>query len=157
MNNERIVKEAKVIMGVTLIVGIVFLAVGLLFIQLDVSIISNNKALIGLSVIPLSTAIVYFIKLTRIKKSSKKMRSIIIKESDERLVALNNEADAKTFKILKGALFLTYCGYTFMVPEDVFKSVGWWILIIILLGSLFLQGMIRDAICKANSKDNNEE
>lgn len=85
------------------------------------------------------------------------MRSIIIKENDERLVALNNEADAKTFKILKGALFLTYCGYTFMVPEDVFKSVGWWILLIILLGSLFLQGMLRNAICKANSKDNNEE
>jgi len=123
---------------------------------LDISLISNNKALIGLSVIPLSMAFVYFIKLTRIKKSSQKMRSIIIKENDERLVALNNEADAKTFKILQGALFLTYCGYTFMVPENVFKSVGWWILIIILLGSFFLQGMFRNAICKANSKDNND-
>ena len=126
------------------------------FLQLDISLISNNKALIGLSVIPLSMAFVYFIKLTRIKKSSQKMRSIIIKENDERLVALNNEADAKTFKILQGALFLTYCGYTFMVPENVFKSVGWWILIIILLGSFFLQGMFRNAICKANSKDNND-
>ena len=145
-NNEKIVKETKLIMNVTLIAGIVLLAAGILFTQMDIHLISNNKALIALSLLPLSMAFVYFLKLSSIKKSPHKMRSILIKENDERLVAIKNEADAKTFKVIQGALFLTYFGYTFIVPEDIFKVAGWWILIILLLASLFLPGMFRSAI-----------
>ncbi|OMF36681.1 hypothetical protein BK133_08520 [Paenibacillus sp. FSL H8-0548] len=152
MSGEKIVKEAKVTMSVSLIVGLVLLLVGLVFRQLDITLISNNKALIALSLLPLSLAFVSFLKLLRIKKSPQKMRSIIIKESDERLVTLNNEADAKTFKLLQGVLFLTYFGYTFIFPHEIFESAGWWILLILLLGSMILQGIYRHLLCENNSK-----
>jgi uncharacterized membrane protein len=67
----------------------------------------------------------------------KKNPKMIVAETDERLVAENNEADAKTLKVLQGVLFLSYLGYSFMIPEDIFKSVGWWITLASLLFSLF--------------------
>lgn len=153
MNGKKTVKETKIVMIVSLIVGAVLLTVGLVIRQWDIALLSNNKALLALSLLPLSLAFVSFLKLSRIKKSPEKMRSIIIKESDERLVALNNEADAKTFKVLQGMLFLAYFGYTFMFPQEVFESVGWWILIILILSSMLLQGVFRHLICKSNSND----
>lgn len=153
MNGEKTIKETKMIMTVSLIVGVVLLTVGLVLRQGEIALLSNNKALLALSLLPLSLAFVSFLKLSKIQKSPKKMRSILIKESDERLVALNNEADAKTFKVLQGMMFLAYFGYTFMFPQEVFKSVGWWILIIFLLSSMFLQGLFRHLLCKRNSND----
>jgi len=141
MNTEKIVKESKVIMLVTLITGLVILAVGVIFDFMKIDLV-NNKAIIGLSLTPFSVALVYYLKLSAIKKSPQKMRDIIITESDERLVALKNEADAKALKILQGAIFLTYMGYTLMVPEDVFESVGWWILLILLLISFMSPGIL---------------
>ena len=157
MNTEKIVKESKAIMLVTLIIGMALLAVGIIFSLMDVNLISNNKAIIGLSFIPLSVALVYYVKLSKIKKSPQKMRNIIINENDERLVTLKNEADAKAFKILQGALFFTYMGYTLMVPEDIFESVGWWIIMILLFVSLISQGiMFMIVMGKDNSKDDEE-
>ena len=154
MNTEKIVKESKIIMLVTLSIGLVLLTVGIIFSLMDIDLISNNRAIIGLSFIPLCVAVIYYIKLSRIKKSPKKMRNIIINENDERLVELKNESDAKAFKVLQGALFLTYMGYTLMVPEDIFESVGWWILIILLVISFISQGiMSKLVISKENSKD----
>lgn len=82
------------------------------------------------------------------------MKNIIISENDERLIALKNGADAKAFKIVQGALFLSYMGYTLMVPEDIFESVGWWILMILLLLTFMTHGIIT-AIALENS--NSEE
>lgn len=157
MNGEKTVKEATTVMIVSLVIGFVLLTVGLVSTQWDIALLSNNKALFALSLLPLSLAFVSFLKLSRVKKSPQKMRSIIIKENDERLVALNNEADAKTFKILQGILFLAYFGYTFMFPQEVFESVGWWILIILLLGSMLLQGIFRHLLCKGNANDSMNE
>ncbi|GAA0378404.1 hypothetical protein [Bacillus horti] len=151
MSGEKIVKESKMVMTVSLIVGLALLAVGLVSRQWDIPLLSDNQALFALSLLPLSMAFVSFLKVSRIKNSPQKMRSILIKESDERLVALSNEADAKTFKILQGALFLAYFGYTFIFPQEVFESVGWWILLVLLLGSMLLQGIFRHRIGKSNS------
>lgn len=153
MKGEKTVKEAKRVMIVSLIVGFVFLTVGLVSRLGDVALFSNNKALIALSLLPFSLAFVSFLKLSRIRKFPQKMRSVMIKENDERLVALKNEADAKTFKILQGMLFLAYFGYTFMFPQEIFESVGWWFLILLLLGSMLLQGIFRHQLCKRNSND----
>lgn len=157
MSGEKTVKEAKTVMMVSLIVGFVLLTVGLVSRQWDTALINDSKALLALSLLPLSLAFVSFLKLARIKKSPQKMRSIIIKEEDERLVALNNEADAKTFKIIQGLLFLAYFGYTFMFPQEVFESVGWWILIVLLLGSMLMQGIFRHLVSKSNSNDGMNE
>lgn len=154
MNTEKIVKESKVIMLTTLSIGLVLLTVGIIFSLMDINLISNNRAIIGLSFIPLCVAVIYYIKFSTIKKSPKKMRNIIINENDERLVALKNESDAKAFKVLQGALFLTYMGYTLMVPEDIFESVGWWLLIILVFISFISQGIISKIVMgKDNSRD----
>jgi len=141
MNTEKIVKESKLIMLITLITGIVILAVGLIFDFMKIDLV-DNKAIMGLSLTPLSVAFVYYLKLSAIKKSPQKMRDIIITESDERLVAVKNEANSQALKIQQGALFLTYMGYTLMVPEDVFESIGWWILLILLLVSFMSQAIL---------------
>lgn len=151
MNTEKLVKESKTIISVTLIIGIVLLVAGTIFSLLGINLIPNNKVIIGLSFIPLTVAFTYYVKLSRIKKSPQKF---IINEIDERLVALKNEADAKAFKILQGALFLTYMGYTLMVPEDIFESIGWWILMILLFISLISQGLLGMKVMgKDTSKD----
>lgn len=157
MNTEKIIKETKVIMIVTLVIGLVLLVTGISFDLLDIHIIKNNRAIVGLSFIPLSVAFVYYLKLTRIKKSPQKMREILVNENDERLVALKNEVDAKAFRIIQGALFLAYMGYTLMVPEDIFESVGWWILLVLLFVSFISQGVIHTKVSrKDNSKENEE-
>lgn len=153
MSVEKYVKDTKVIMTVSLITGLVLLTTGLVFSQWDMSLISDNKALLALSLLPFSLAFVSLLKLLRIKKSPRKMRNILIKENDERLVALSHEADAKTFKILQGALFLAYFGYTFIFPQEVFQSAGWWILMILLIGSMSIQGIFRHRLCKSNAND----
>ncbi|HSN66624.1 MAG TPA: hypothetical protein VLS94_08285 [Fusibacter sp.] len=142
MNTQKIVKEAKIIMTIGIIFGAVLLGLGIVFSIMDVSFISNKRALIGLSLLPFSVAFVYYLKLTGIKKTPEKMKNIIINENDERLVALKNEADAKAFKIVQAAIFLSYRGYTLMVPEDIFESVGWWLLIILLFITFISQGLL---------------
>ncbi|MEW6696104.1 MAG: hypothetical protein ACOY35_08915 [Bacillota bacterium] len=154
MNPEKIVKEARAIMVVSIIIGVVLLGAGIVFGIMDVGFISNKRALIGLSLIPLSVAFVYYLKLSRIKKSPQKMKNIIISESDERLVTLKNEADAKAFKIIQGAIFLSYMGYTLMVPEDIFESVGWWILMVLLFITFMSQAILAMKVMKnPNSED----
>jgi len=142
MNTEKIVKEARIIMIIGLIVGAVLLGLGIAFSVMDVSFISNKKALIGLSFMPFAVAVIYYLKLSGIKKTPQKMKNIIISENDERLVALKNEADAKAFKIVQATIFLSYMGYTLMVPEDIFESVGWWILMGLLFITFMSQGLL---------------
>ena len=155
MNTGKIVKEAKMIMLVCLIIGIVLLGAGIIFSFIDVSFIANPRAIVGLSFIPLSTAFVYYLKLTKIKNSPQRMKKIIIQESDERLVALKNEADAKALKIIQGSIFLAYMGYTLMVPEDIFESVGWWILMVLTLIAIMVPGVMNSRVVM-EKKDNIE-
>lgn len=142
MNTKKIEKEAKVIIFVTLTIGIILLVTGVVFSLLGYRILPNNKALIGLSFMPLGVASIYYLKLTKIRKSPEKMRSIIISENDERIAALKNDADAKILKILKGLLFMSYMGYTLMVPEDIFEAVGWWILLGLFFVTFILQEIL---------------
>jgi len=157
MNTDKVVRESKTIMLVTLVIGLVLLATGIIFKFLEINFLPSNgaMAIIGLSLTPLGVALAYYLKLSRIKKSPQKF---IINEIDERLVALKNEADAKAFKIVQGALFLTYMGYTLMIPKDVFESVGWWLLMILLLISFISQAILTMTVMgKENSKDKEEE
>lgn len=153
MRGEKSVRDAKMVMVVSLIIGLILLIVGFLFLSWNITFISDSKALLALSLLPLSMAFVSFLKVSRMRKSPTLMRKISIKENDERLVALNNAADAATFKILQGALFLSYFGYMFMFPEEVFESAGWWMLLTLFLGSMLLQGIFRHQICKSKASD----
>lgn len=152
MNTDKIIKEARIIVAVCLSIGLLLFGAGIVFSFIDVSFIANPKAIVGLSFIPLSTAFVYYLKLSKIKNDPQKMKKIIIRESDERLVALRNEADAKALKMIQGSIFLGYMGYTLMVPEDVFESVGWWILMVLMLFAIMVQGIMNSRI---NTKKEN--
>ena len=59
MNTEKIIKDSKVIILVTLSIGIVLFVAGIIFSLMGISLIQNNRAFIGLSFIPLSVAFVY--------------------------------------------------------------------------------------------------
>lgn len=156
MNTDKIVKETKTIMLVSLLIGLALLEAGIMFSWLGINLVPNNRALVGLSFIPLSVALMYYVKLVSIRKSPQKMHPLIISESDERLVALKNEANAQAFRILQAALFLTYMGYTLMVPADIFESIGWWILLGLLLLAFISQGwLLKNALGKDTGSDEN--
>lgn len=156
MNTEKIVRETKIMIAVCMIVGVILLGFGIIFRVLDVSFISNKKALIGLSFIPFSVAFIYWVKLFRMKHFPEKMRNILISENDERLVALKNEIDARAFKIIQGAIFLGYMGYTLMVPEDIFESAGWWVLLALLFITFISQAILANRIMAANKPEDGE-
>ncbi|MEQ8197811.1 MAG: hypothetical protein ABRQ27_07385 [Clostridiaceae bacterium] len=48
-------------------------------------------------------------------------------------------------------------GYTLMVPEDIFESVGWWLIMILLFVSFISQGiMFKNVMGKDINKDDEE-
>ena len=138
MSAKKLVKETKLTIGVSLFVSFALFVTWVIFESSDIS-FTNNKAFLALSLIPFSAALAAFLKLMKITNNPK----MIISETDERLVSEKNEADAKTLKVLQGVLFLSYLGYTFIIPEDTFKSVGWWITLCVLLLSLFAPHIFR--------------
>lgn len=156
MNTEKIIKEARIIVitcsviGVLLIVLFAFLSIS------DIFIISNKKALVGLSLTPFSMALIYYLKISTIKRSPEKVKNIIITENDERISTLKNEAAAISFKIIQGAIFLSYMGYTLLVPEDIFESVGWWILLALFLLAFISHGVISMKLMANNAKENED-
>ncbi|KAF0092518.1 MAG: hypothetical protein FD141_702 [Fusobacteria bacterium] len=58
MNVDKIVKEARVIIIIGLVIGFLLLGLGIVFNILDVSFIGNIRALVGLSFIPFSVAFI---------------------------------------------------------------------------------------------------
>ncbi|MCA1060087.1 hypothetical protein LCL96_14205 [Rossellomorea aquimaris] len=137
MSVEKIVKEIKWTIFVSLLVSMALLVTWFIFEISDIPF--ANKSLLALSLIPFSAALASFLKLLKIKKDL----NVLVSETDERVVAEKNEADAKALKLLQGVLFLSYLGYSFIIPEDIFESIGWWITLGILLLSLFAPLMFR--------------
>lgn len=141
MSKEKVIKEAKVIFIVTFVLAIALLAVSITLSRLEINAL-NNKAIGALSLIPFSVSFIYLGKLLGIKKYPLKMRSLIIHETDERLVAAKNEVDAKALKITQAAMVFGYMGYTLMIPEDIFEAVGWWLILVLTFTSFFAQAII---------------
>lgn len=137
MSAKKIVKEIKLTILVSLLVSMALLVAWFIFEISDIPF--ANKSLLALSLISSSAALASFLKLLKIKKDP----NVMVSETDERLVAEKNEADSKALKLLQGVLFLSYLGYTFIIPEDIFKAIGWWISLGTLLLSLFAPLMFR--------------
>ena len=142
MKTSKLIKQSRNLFIATLSVGLALLAAGILLEFYDLPLVENNKALIGLSFLPLSVAVMSLVRILRLRKSPDKMRSIIIHESDERIIAIKNEAYAKAFKLLLGILSIFYFGYTLMFPEDIFETVGWWLLFILFFVGVVSQGVL---------------
>ncbi len=143
MNTEKMYKETKLLLIISIILGVALLATGavLSFIKLDFFI--NLKGFVGLSFLPFAMALISFIRLYTLKRKPEKMKEIITIENDERLVSIKNQVDAKSFRVLQAILFLTYMGYTLIIPADIFETVGWWIILGLLFVSFVLQAIFR--------------
>ena len=85
------------------------------------------------------------------------MKPVIVSENDERLIAIRNEADSITFNILQWALMLTFFGYTFMVPNDIFETPLWWVIFSFYFMSYMLQGIILSIFYRKNDKTDSDE
>jgi len=142
MDTEKTISKYKFIARIALALGIVLLGIGIVLELTDSYILPNNKAVVGISFIPITIAFTNYTKIRAIKKYPQKMRNVLISENDERVISQKNEFDAMAFKIVQAALFLSYLGYTFMVPNDIFEAVGWWIILGILFLSFIAQGVI---------------
>lgn len=101
-----------------------------------------GKALTGLSLVPAAVGGMLLYKAYRLKKNPEGLRSIIIEESDERLLRLKGEADSRAFTLTRGFIFLIYMGYTLAVPEDIFEAPGWWLIFLIMLMAFFSRGIL---------------
>ncbi|MFB1083107.1 hypothetical protein [Jeotgalibacillus sp. JSM ZJ347] len=144
MSAEKLMKETKLTIGISLFVSLALFITWFILETTSIS-FTDSKAFLALSLIPFSAALAYFLKLMKIKKNPK----VIVSETDERLVAEKNQADAKTLKLLQGVLFLSYLGYTFIMPENVFNTIGWWMTLSVLLFSLFAPLVFRHVLKEA--------
>jgi len=125
MNSLSFVRQTKQRIIANLIAGILLLATGSIMTILQIVLV-NNKAIIGLSFIPLAIAFSGWLNLIFLRKYPKDMRSLIVSQNDERLVNERNAAEAKAFQIFRWLLNLVFIGYTLIVPADIFETVGWW-------------------------------
>lgn len=100
-------------MRTALIVGVILLAAGTAFSMAGINPVSSNKGLIALSLIPLSVALVYFTRFSKPINSSETIKSRVIQETDERLVASRNEKDAQSFNRSSRIIFRLYGIYDF--------------------------------------------
>jgi hypothetical protein len=144
-------------MYANLIAGALLVIAGILLNVLNIPLIENKKAIIGLSLIPFGISFYSWLNLFLSNKYPKDMKPVIISENDERLIAIRNEADSITFQILQWALMLTFFGYTFIVPKDIFETLSWWIIFGFYLMSIMLQGIILSIYYRKNNKTDNDE
>ena len=144
-------------MYLNLVVGILLVIAGILLNVLNIPLIENKKAIIGLSFIPFGISFYSWLNLLLSNKFPKDMKPVIVSENDERLIAIRNEADAITFQILQWALMLTFFGYTFMAPKDIFETPLWWVIFGFYLMSYLLQGIILSILYGKTDKNDSDE
>lgn len=142
MNSFSSSKMTKIKIAANLVVGLALVAVGIYLRVTGSNIVENSRAIIGLALIPLGIALYLWLSLVFAKKYPKNMKKVHIMENDERLRAINHRADSTTFRILRWALMLLYYGYTFLTPDDIFESAGWWIVLGFFMVSYLLQGIL---------------
>lgn len=154
MNTLNIIRKSRLEIKANLIAGTVLLITGIFMISFNINIVPNNKAILGISLIPFAVAFSKWINLIFIKKYPKEMDPTIVSQNDERLITERNEAEANTNRIFRWLLNLIFMGYTLIVPADAFKSIGWWIVLALLCLS-YLMPLIM--LKRTNSQHEKEE
>ncbi len=147
MDIRPIINKEKAILWGNIILGIVFLAAGLLIDSLTYS-----KALVGMSLIPFGLAIASLIKIITIRRNP----AALVEEHDERVVAAKNRADALSLRIMRYILMLGFFTYTFTRPQEIFESLTWWIIFAFYLLTVLLPSVILGNINKNFKPDNSE-
>ncbi len=135
METKAILRREKTEIVANLVVAVLLLAVGISLVLFRVDF--NNKAVIACSFVPAGMALAAWYKLHVIRKYPKQMKPLIVSMNDERLIAARNHADAITHGIIQWLLRLSFFCYTLIVPDDIFESVGWWIIFGLFFVSVF--------------------
>lgn len=157
MNIEKVIRDEKLEIYANLVAGLVILAAGIFFTVSETAVKINEKAIIGLSFIPLAAAFGTAYQLRAIQKHPKETRSMVIAMSDERLAARRNEAEAIAHRLMGWLLRLTFFGYTLMFPADIFETVGWWFITFLFCLSYLLPVVVLGFIGKKAEEDPIEE
>lgn len=139
---NSIIKKYKISFFTHCIIGLTFFLLALAEGLNIIDIVENNKILGGMAILALGASGAQFLYFYMIKKNSPSVQPIIVAESDERNIAVKNEAEAKTFSVLKIMIFYIYFAYTFLFPEEIFVSFGWWSVTIIFMTSVIMSGLI---------------
>lgn len=122
--------------------GAMLLVIGLLLQTGLIKSTWNARGIVGASFIPLSLAVIYFWKMRMLIKSPQKARKVFVNQTDERLARLENDTDAFSLRILRVILVFFYCGYNLLHPEEIFNSMGWWMILTLLLVSYIMKPLI---------------
>jgi len=147
MDREAVIRRERTFAVVSLILGVAVLGIGLLF---DPH--GYHKALEAISIVLFAMAFASLVKIRVLKRNS----AIPVAESDERIVAARNQADAVSLEVMRRVLFLAYLFYTFVKPQEIFESLSWWILMSVSMLSLFLPPLVLGNINRRFRPDDGE-
>jgi hypothetical protein len=138
MYTDRILKSKRFELILNIILGTGLLIVGIIFRIMNIRLVENNKALIGLSFIPFAIAVDKLIFIRNVNKHPKSMTAVLIAENDERLIMQRNEAEAISNRIFRWIIYLVFIGYSLVFPSEAFEATGWWIVLFLFLASYLL-------------------
>jgi hypothetical protein len=135
---EKIVHDTRTKIVASLIAGATLVGAGIVAAVLRPDLSQFGKTLVSLSFIPFAVSLSHWLNICLLRRRPQAMRPFVVAESDERLIAQRNEAEAAASRVMRFALYLTFLGYSLLVPADVFVAAGWWILLALLFVSYAL-------------------
>lgn len=156
MEMNRVRKKLGISITVSLAIGLMLLATGIALKLLDVKLLENDKALIGLAIIPLALATYYILTAALAKKNPSYLRNIAVQQADERIAALKHTADSISFRTLQWSLTAVFLGYTLAFPSQIFSSAGWWITFGFFFLSQTLQAVVMTVLIHRDQKNAGE-
>lgn len=145
MDTVAVLKKEKIFLLINFILGVVFMAVGI-FIESA----TNNKTLVAISFIPFSLAIAALFKMTQLKRNPWSY----VEESDERIIAAKNKADAISLRVIRYILFLFFLAFMINYPEEIFESLIWWFLLLVSLVTVLLSSRVFGNVNKNYKPEN---
>jgi hypothetical protein len=141
MEPKKIANKMNRYFLISLAVGLLLLAGGLAMQLLDVHLVENNKAVVGLSFMPLALATYFGITTALMKRNPKYLRSVMTEQADERIASMKQRADSITYRTMRWALTFVFLGYTFAFPSEIFETAGWGVAFAFFFMAHMMQGI----------------
>lgn len=156
MDTSRIIRQKRMEIRANLVAGVVLLLAGLLLAGFKVQAVPNPKAVFALGFIPLGLAFSSWVMLNGIQKRPEEMKDIIVSINDERLAAARNQAEAAANRVFRWLVCLVFLGYSLIVPGDVFRAIGWWLILVLFCLSYVLPLVAQILVTRSSDGDDND-